>query len=141
MVPAGSDEEEEDRDVDEDDEPKGYSSATIDGQTEAVQGVMVKEKPERFTRHEGKQVLLPAGAFGGQTEQVMIEVADVYAVVRAKEAEVKKHQAECVWVYDIRRTDANLGHLVACVDMVQFLVPKGLLAQEKKMVTALSNAR
>ena len=59
---------------------------------------MVKEKPERFTRHEGKQVLLPAGALGGQTEQVMIEVDDVYAVVRAKEAEVKKHHAECVWV-------------------------------------------
>ena len=158
MVPAGKDEEvlassggdkedgdseqeEEDSDVDEDDEPKGYSRATIDGQTEVVQGVMVKEKPERCTRHEGKQVLLPAGAFGGTAEQTMIEVVDVYAVVRAEEAEVKKHQAECVWVYDIRRTDASLGHLVSCVDMVQFLVPKGLLAQEKKMVTALSNAR
>ena len=141
LVPAGSDEEEEDRDVDEDDEPKGYSSATIDGQTEAVQGVMMKEKPERFTRHEGKQVLLPAGALGGQTEQVLIEVANVYAVVRAKEAEVKKHQAECVWVYDIRRTEDGKGRLVSCVDMLQFLVPKGLLTQEKKMATALSNAR
>ena len=40
-----SDQEEEDSDVDEDDEPKCYSSETIDGQTEAVQGVMVKEKP------------------------------------------------------------------------------------------------
>ena len=72
-------------------------------------------------------------------------MADVYAVVRAKEAEVKKHQAECVWVYDIRRTEDGIqickGRLVSCVDMLQFLVPKGLLAQEKKMVTALSNAR
>ena len=74
-------------------------------------------------------------------EQTMIEVADVSAVVRAKEAEVKKHQAECVWVYDIRRTEDGNGHLVSCVDMLQFLVPKGLLTQEKKMATALSNAR
>ena len=71
----------------------------------------------------------------------MFEVCDVYAVVRAEEAEVMKHHAKCVWVYDVCRTDVNLGHLVSCVDMVQFLVPKGLLAQEKKMVTALSNAR
>ena len=71
----------------------------------------------------------------------MIEVADVCAVVRAKEAEVKKHQAECVWVYDIRRTEDGKFRLVSCVDMLQFLVPKGLLTQEKKMATALSNAR
>ena len=51
----------------------------------------------------------------------------MYAVVRAKEAEVKKHQAECVWVYDIRRTEDGKGRLVSCVDMLQFLVPKGLL--------------
>ena len=93
---------------------------------------MVKEKPERFTRHEGKQVLLPAGAFGGTAEQTMIEVVDVYAVVRAEEAEVKKHQAECVWVYDIRRTEDGKFRLVSCVDMLQFLVPKGLLNTGKE---------
>ena len=44
-------------------------------------------------------------------------------------------------MYDIRRTKDNSGMLVACVDMLQFLVPKGLLAQEIKMATALRNAR
>ena len=102
---------------------------------------MLDLKTNILTRHEGKQVLLPAGAFGGKMEQTMIELADVYAVVRAEEAEVIKHQAECVWVNDICRTDVNLGRLVSCVDMLQFLVPKGLLTQEKKMATALSNAR
>ena len=68
-----------------------------------------------------------AGALSGMTKQAIVEVADVYAVVRAKEAEVKKHQAECVWVYDIRRTEDGKGRLVSCVDMLQFLVPKGLL--------------
>ena len=68
-----------------------------------------------------------AGALSGMTKQAIVEVADVYAVVRAKEAEVKKHQAECVWVYDIRRTEDGEGRLVSCVDMLQFLVPKGLL--------------
>ena len=101
----------------------------------------MEEKPDRFTRHVGRQVLLPAGALSGMTKQAIVEVADVYAVVRAEEGEVKNHQAECVWVYDIRRTDINRGRLVSCVDMLQFLVPKGLLTQEKKMVTALSNAR
>ena len=123
-----SDEEEEDRDVDEDEKPKAsYSGAIIDGQWEAVQGVMVKKQPERFTRHVGRQVLLPAGALSGMTKQAIVEVADVYAVVRAEEGEVKNHQAECVWVYDIRRTEDGKGRLVSCVDMLQFLVPKGLL--------------
>ena len=44
-------------------------------------------------------------------------------------------------MYDIRRTEDDKGRLVLCVDMLQFLVPKALLAQEKKTVTALSNAR
>ena len=44
-------------------------------------------------------------------------------------------------MYDIRSTNDNRGMLVACVDMLPFLVPKGLLAQEKKMTTALRNAR
>ena len=62
------------------------------------------------------------------------------AVVREEEVEAMEHQEECVWVYDMRRTD-NSGRLVPCVDMLQFLVPKRLLTQEKKMATALSNAR
>ena len=66
---------------------------------------------------------------------------DVYCVVNAEEAKAKEHQAECVWVYDIRRTKDNHGKLVACVDMLPFLVPKGLLAQEKKMERVLSNTR
>ena len=53
LVPAGKVEDElisaeentEDDDVDEDEELTGYSCATIDGQWEAVQGVMVKKKP------------------------------------------------------------------------------------------------
>ena len=33
------------------------------------------------------------------------------------------------------------GRLVSCVDMLPFIVPKGLVAQEKKMEKVLSNAR
>ena len=134
--PAEEDEVEDDADED----LRVYSSARIDGQWKTVQGVMVEEVPERFSRHEGKQVLLPEGALGGMPEE-MVEVRDVYCVVNAEEAEAKEHQAECVWVYDIRRTKDNRGMLAACVDMLQFLVPKGLLAQEIKMATALRNAR
>ena len=71
----------------------------------------------------------------------MVEVYDVNAVVKAKEAEAKEHQSECVWVYGIRRTTNSKGRLVACVGKFPFFVPRKLVAQEKNMETPLLNVR
>ena len=87
-----------------------------------------EKNPERFLRHVSKQVLLPAGALHGIPKEEMVQVRDVYNVVKAEEAEVKEHQAECVWVYDKSRTRDDKDKLVSCVNMLQFLVPKKLLA-------------
>ena len=43
-------------------------------------------------------------------------------------------------MYHMLRTNGT-GRLVSCVDMLPFIVPKGLVAQEKKMERVLSNTR
>ena len=119
-----------------------FGRAPIDGQADPFEGVVVEEQPECFRRHIGRQVILPAGApFGMESEDMEVELSAVYPVVKKQEAETKEQQATCVWAYELRRTTDGRGRMVSCVDMLPFLVPKGLVAQKKKMETALLNVR
>ena len=97
--------------------------------------------PERLERHVGKRVVIPAGAPPGlESEDVTANVESVHAVVKTKDSESQGPMAECTWVYHMKRTNGTC-RLVSCVDMLPLIVPKRLVAQEKKMEKVLSNAR
>lgn len=82
----------------------------------------------------GKQIVITAGAPLVISDDTTVYVQGVHTDVKTGDKEHKERQAECTWVYKICFTkDRSKALLVSCEDMLPFVVPEWLLAQEKKM--------